>query len=178
MPFPLRLGALILLAASAFTAAPAFSAALAAADQNGGYSGKVLDKVIAVWAPPPALKGDFEIRVRVSLDGQGKVLECKPTKPRVWRRWTAPPAARCVRSPLSARRPYGMPPGSASGFLDRHAQGQGQSPGAFQRGGHAGRSDGPSQGRGRHGRAASRFRGGTGPGARRGHRQSFRAISA
>lgn len=80
MPFPLRLGALILLAASAFTAAPAFSAALAAADQNGGYSGKVLDKVIAVWAPPPALKGDFEIRVRVSLDGQGKVLECKPTR--------------------------------------------------------------------------------------------------
>lgn len=178
MPFPLRLGALILLAASAFTAAPAFSAALAAADQNGGYSGKVLDKVIAVWAPPPALKGDFEIRVRVSLDGQGKVLECKPTKTSGMEALDGSACGAVRQIAAFGTPPYGMPLEVHLGFLDRHAQGQGQSPGAFQRGGHAGRSDGPSQGRGRHGRAASRFRGGTGPGARRGHRQSFRAISA
>lgn len=80
MPFPLRAGALILLGALACTPGPVSGAALAAADQNNGYSGKVLDKVLAVWAPPPALKGEFEVRVRVSLDGQGKVLDCKPTK--------------------------------------------------------------------------------------------------
>lgn len=80
MAFPLRAGAWILLGALAFTPAPVSGAALAAADQNGGYSGKVLDKVLAAWAPPPALKGEFEVRVRISLDGQGKVLDCKPTK--------------------------------------------------------------------------------------------------
>lgn len=80
MSFPLRAGALLLLGTLAIPAAPVLGAALAAADQNNGYSGKVLDKVLAVWAPPPALKGEFEVRVRISLDGQGKVLDCKPTK--------------------------------------------------------------------------------------------------
>ncbi|WP_165174458.1 TonB family protein [Desulfovibrio sp. ZJ369] len=80
MSFPLRAGALILLGALIFTPGPASGAALAAADQNDGYSGKVLDKVLAVWAPPPALKGEFEVRVRISLDGQGKVLACTPTR--------------------------------------------------------------------------------------------------
>ncbi|WP_165067101.1 TonB family protein [Desulfovibrio sp. ZJ200] len=80
MSFPLRAGALILLGALVFTPDSASGAALAAADQNDGYSGKVLDKVLAVWAPPPALKGEFEVRVRISLDGQGKVLACTPTR--------------------------------------------------------------------------------------------------
>ncbi len=80
MSFPLRAGALILLGALVFTPNPVSGAALAAADQNDGYSGKVLDKVLAVWAPPPALKGEFEVRVRISLDGQGKVLACTPTR--------------------------------------------------------------------------------------------------
>lgn len=80
MLLPLRAGALLLLGALACLPSTALSAALAAADQNNGYSGKVLDKVLALWAPPPALKGEFDVRVRISLDGQGKVLDCKPTK--------------------------------------------------------------------------------------------------
>ncbi|MDR2821110.1 MAG: TonB C-terminal domain-containing protein [Desulfovibrio sp.] len=78
---PLFLHALFLmLVAALFSSATASGAALASADLNDGYSGKVLDKVCQVWAPPPGLKGDFKVRLTVSLDEQGKVVNCVPAK--------------------------------------------------------------------------------------------------
>jgi outer membrane biosynthesis protein TonB len=78
---PLFLHALFLtLVIALFSSTTASGAALASADLNDGYSGKVLDKVCQVWAPPPALKGDFKVHLTVSLDEQGKVVNCVPSK--------------------------------------------------------------------------------------------------
>ncbi|MBQ3060520.1 MAG: TonB family protein [Desulfovibrio sp.] len=60
--------------------APASAAALAVADASGGYADRVLDKVIAVWAPPSSLKGDFTVRLRVGLNEKGQVQECTHKK--------------------------------------------------------------------------------------------------
>lgn len=73
----------LLAAASALclTAPGARAAAMAAADASGGYAGKMLSKVVEIWAPPPALKGDFQVQVKVALDGAGHVQNCAPARP-------------------------------------------------------------------------------------------------
>lgn len=76
---PFRAGLAALLATQLMAAVPASGASIAAADQNDGYSARVLDKVLAVWTPP-ALRGNFSVRLKVSLDGQGRVLGCGPVK--------------------------------------------------------------------------------------------------
>lgn len=57
--------------------ATAQAAALLAADQGSGYSGQVLEKVSKYWQAPQ-YSSDHMVRVRVSIDGDGKVLSCKP----------------------------------------------------------------------------------------------------
>lgn len=57
-----------------------YAATMASVDASGGYAAKVLDKVLAVWAPPPALKSNFEVRVKISIDGKGNLKDCKTTK--------------------------------------------------------------------------------------------------
>ena len=109
MPSILRTGLAVLLTTLLFTAVPAAGASLAAADQNGGYSGKVLDKVIAVWAPPPALKGEFEVRLKVSLDGQGKVLNCAPTKASGMEALDSSACGAVRQAAPFGTPPYGMP---------------------------------------------------------------------
>ncbi|MBS6829393.1 MAG: TonB family protein [Desulfovibrio sp.] len=109
MPFILRTGLAVLLTALLFAAVPAAGASLAAADQNGGYSGKVLDKVIAVWAPPPALKGEFEVRLKVSLDGRGKVLNCAPTKASGMEALDSSACGAVRQAAPFGTPPYGMP---------------------------------------------------------------------
>ncbi len=109
MPSILRTGLAVLLTTLLFTAVPAAGASLAAADQNGGYSGKVLDKVIAVWAPPPALKGEFEVRLKVSLDGQGKVLNCAPTKDSGMEALDSSACGAVRQAAPFGTPPYGMP---------------------------------------------------------------------
>ena len=109
MPFILRTSLAVLLTALLFTAVPAAGASLAAADQNGGYSGKVLDKVIAVWAPPPALKGEFEVRLKVSLDGRGKVLNCAPTKASGMEALDSSACGAVRQAAPFGTPPYGMP---------------------------------------------------------------------
>ena len=109
MPSILRTGLAVLLTPLLFTAVPAAGASLAAADQNGGYSGKVLDKVITVWAPPPALKGEFEVRLKVSLDGQGKVLNCAPTKASGMEALDSSACGAVRQAAPFGTPPYGMP---------------------------------------------------------------------
>ena len=62
------------------TATVAWAAALATADASGGYAGKMLDKIVDIWAPPPALKGDFQVQLEVGVDGKGHVLRCTPVR--------------------------------------------------------------------------------------------------
>ncbi len=78
--FPITI---LLAAASALclTAPGARAAAMATADVSGGYAGKMLNKVVEIWAPPPALKGDFQVQVEVALDATGRVVNCTPVRP-------------------------------------------------------------------------------------------------
>ena len=57
----------------------AFAASAASADQST-YAGNMLDKIIEIWAPPPALKSDFRVRIKVSINSHGQVEACKPLK--------------------------------------------------------------------------------------------------
>ena len=61
------------------TAVGAFAASAASADQSA-YAGNMLDKIIEIWAPPPALKSDFRVRLKVTVNGRGQVEDCKPIK--------------------------------------------------------------------------------------------------
>lgn len=109
MPSSLRASLLILFTTLFSPAAPASGAALATADQNDGYSGTVLDKVIAVWAPPPALKGDFKVRLLVSLDGQGRVLNCKAVNPSGMEALDSSACGAVRQVGVFGTPPYGMP---------------------------------------------------------------------
>lgn len=55
----------------------AHAAALVASDQGGGYSGQVLEKVSKVWQAPHD-PSERTVRIRVSIDGDGKVVSCVP----------------------------------------------------------------------------------------------------
>lgn len=79
--FSRRLFQLLGILTLSLTATGAFAAAMATADASGGYTGKMLDKIVDIWAPPPALKGDFQVQLKVGLDGQGHVLNCTPLRP-------------------------------------------------------------------------------------------------
>ena len=61
------------------TAVGAFAASAASADQST-YAGNMLDKIIEIWAPPPALKSDFRVRLKVTVNGRGQVEDCKPVR--------------------------------------------------------------------------------------------------
>ncbi|MDR1777557.1 MAG: TonB family protein [Desulfovibrio sp.] len=71
---------LVLSAATAMSfPRPGPCASLAAADTDGGYSGKILEKLYTVWAPPD-LRGEFQVRIKLALDGTGKLTECSVVK--------------------------------------------------------------------------------------------------
>ena len=50
-----------------------------AIDTESGYAQGVLDKVMQKWSPP-ALRGSYSVRVKVSLDGSGRVTSCKAVR--------------------------------------------------------------------------------------------------
>ncbi|MDR2744647.1 MAG: TonB family protein [Desulfovibrio sp.] len=70
---------LLLLAALFFVAHPLYGASMAVVDVNEGYGTKILNRLNAVWAPPN-LKGDFKLRMKIAVDGEGKVRECAIVK--------------------------------------------------------------------------------------------------
>ena len=79
--FSRRLFQLLGILTLSLTAAGARAAAMSTADASGGYAGKMLDKIVDIWAPPPALKGDFQVQLKVGVDGKGHVLSCTPVRP-------------------------------------------------------------------------------------------------
>lgn len=76
---PYILSCLVAVALYCATVAGAFAASAASADQST-YAGSMLDKIIEIWAPPPALKSDFRVRLKVSVNSRGQVEDCKPVK--------------------------------------------------------------------------------------------------
>lgn len=105
---PFRAAFAALLTAQLMATVPALGASIAATDQNDGYSGKVLDKILAVWTPP-ALKGDFSVRLKISLDGQGKVLNCGPVKASGMEALDASACGAARQAAPFGAPPYGMP---------------------------------------------------------------------
>lgn len=67
----------LLLCAALWTPHETLAAAMASADQVGGYAGHVLDKVTRRWSPPSD-PVERKTRVRLRIDGSGKVIDCTP----------------------------------------------------------------------------------------------------
>lgn len=68
-------GALVLVLPCA-AAGNAGAATAVTADTTDGYAAVVMTRLLDVWAPPPSLKGDFRARVRLSIDGDGRLTSC------------------------------------------------------------------------------------------------------
>ena len=103
-----RLAAVLGLCAALLAAGEAQAASVAAVSQNDGYSGHVMDKVLAVWAPP-AVSGDRQFRLCVSLDGDGRVTECKAVRPSGVPALDASGCAAVREAAPFGTPPYGMP---------------------------------------------------------------------
>lgn len=73
--------------------------------QDEGYSGRVMDKIIGKWRPPPQLKREYRLTARVALDGEGNFIDCKAQKSSGLE---ALDASACAAARAAA--PYGAPP--------------------------------------------------------------------
>lgn len=102
------LGCALPLCATLMVPDMALGASAAAVSQNEGYSGHVMDKVLAVWSPP-ASRDDRQLRLRVSLDGEGRVLECKPVKASGLPALDSSACAAVREAAPFGTPPYGMP---------------------------------------------------------------------
>lgn len=87
----------------------AVAATVAAADQNGGYSAKVLAQAVREWTPPPALKGEFEVRIKVALDDAGRLVQCGITKPSGLEALDASACGAVRKAGSFGTPPYGLP---------------------------------------------------------------------
>lgn len=63
-----------------FCASLAWGKAVATIGQDDGYSGRVLDKITSKWNPPPQLKGSLKLKIILSVDGDGNLIDCKVQK--------------------------------------------------------------------------------------------------
>ena len=102
------MAAVCLMAAILAGATGAQAASALAVSQNDGYSGHVMDKVLAVWAPP-ATSEDRQLRLCVSLDGEGRVTECKAVRPSGLPALDASGCAAVREAAPFGTPPYGMP---------------------------------------------------------------------
>lgn len=80
-----------------------------AVGQDEGFSGKVMDKIIAKWRPPPQLKREYRLTARIALDGQGNVLECKAQRSSGLEALDASACAAARAAAPFGSPPYGMP---------------------------------------------------------------------
>lgn len=105
----LRAAAVCLCAALAvIPAGRARAASMAAASQNEGYSGHVMEKVLAVWTPPTT-RDERQVRLRISLDGEGRVSECRAVRPSGLPALDSSACAAVREAAPFGTPPYGMP---------------------------------------------------------------------
>ncbi|MBQ9452151.1 MAG: TonB family protein [Desulfovibrio sp.] len=77
--------------------------------EDGSYTGKVHTAVIKAWTPPPALKTDFTVRIRISIDGNGKITSCKPLVPSGLEAYDAAACGAAKKAGPFGTPPYGQP---------------------------------------------------------------------
>lgn len=106
---------ILLLCLLLWTAGGAQAAAIAAADQAGGYADQVLEKVARHWAPPVD-SVDRKVRVRVSIDGDGKVLRCEPVASSASSAMDKSACAAVREAGSFGTPPYGLPIDVAMSF--------------------------------------------------------------
>lgn len=121
--------AVALCAALVAGAASAQAASALAVSQNDGYSGHVMDKVLAVWAPP-ATSEDRQLRLCVSLDGEGRVIECKAVRPSGLPALDSSGCAAVREAAPFGTPPYGMPLDVYFSFWTGRPKGKSASPAA------------------------------------------------
>lgn len=63
-----------------FFASFAWGKSMATVGQDDGYSGRVLDRITSKWNPPPQLKGNLKLKIILSVDGDGNLIDCKVQK--------------------------------------------------------------------------------------------------
>ena len=92
-----------------FQASECLPASVMAVGQDEGYSSKVMDKIVAKWSPPPQLKREYRLKLRIGLDGHGKLLECKAQRSSGLEALDASACAAVKAAAPFGDPPYGMP---------------------------------------------------------------------
>lgn len=88
-----------------FTTNQVMAAAVMSVGQDEEYSGKVMDRIVSKWLPPAQIKNENSLKVRVGLDSDGNVSECKIQKSSGY-----PKLDQSVCAAVQAGAPYGSPP--------------------------------------------------------------------
>lgn len=99
---------LVMLCVLLWTPQSAWTAAMAAADNADGYSGTVLEKVSRLWSPPHDA-ADRKVRIRISIDGSGKVLACEPVASSALAAMDKSACAAVREAAKFGTPPYGLP---------------------------------------------------------------------
>lgn len=112
-PLPLLRGGIrgLAILAAILLAAPAgesHAAAVMAADQQDGYAGSMLEKVGRLWSPPE-IGRTASARVRVSVDGRGRLVTCAVAKASGYPALDASACAAVRQIGDFGMPPYGMP---------------------------------------------------------------------
>lgn len=85
------------------------AAAIATVGQDDGYSGRILDKIAAKWKPPKQLVGTHKLRLILSVDGEGELLDCKVQKGSGLEALDVSACAAARAAAPFGSPPYGMP---------------------------------------------------------------------
>lgn len=83
----------------------AYAAAIATAGQDDGYSGRILDKIVSKWKAPKQKAGSHRLKLILSVDGDGKLLDCRVQKSSGLDAFDA-----AVCQAAKEASPYGSPP--------------------------------------------------------------------
>lgn len=81
------------------------AAAAASVGQDDGYSGRILDKIVAKWKAPKQKMGSHRLKLILSVDGDGRLLDCRVQKSSGLDGFDA-----AVCDAAKAASPYGTPP--------------------------------------------------------------------
>lgn len=99
------------------------ASSIMAVGQDEGYSSKVMDKIIGKWSPPPQLKREYKLKLRIALDGHGRLLECKAQRSSGLDALDASACAAVRQAAPFGDPPYGMPADIYLSFWTGNPQG-------------------------------------------------------
>lgn len=85
-----------------------YAASMGTADQTGGYSGQVLDK-LAGYLALPNVKNNVSVKIRIELDDQGALVRCLPIRTSGYPAVDAAACNSVVKAAPFASPPYSLP---------------------------------------------------------------------